>query len=277
MIAGSAPEVLLGALGMATKEIRLGSGGIMLPHYSPYKVAEQFSVLANLYPDRVDLGVGRAPGADMSTAVALSPDGRPRFDRFEEQVAQLSRYLWKPDAKPVVSPKPPANLPIWMLGSSVDSAILAAKRGLPYNLGLFINPSASPEVIKVYRDRFVPSERCPEPYVILTLSVFCAEDKQRAEDQSYAFDVNFFRFVTGQEQNSFLPTEEALKLPMMPQFREFRMSRANGRVAGDPGFVASKLSEYVDRYQVDEVMAVSSVYSFEERLDSFRLLKDAVA
>ena len=135
-VAGSAPEVLLAALGAATTDIRLGSGGIMLPHYSPYKVAEVFSLLANLYPGRIDLGIGRAPGADMSTAVALSTSGQPNFHRFPTQVAELSNYLWSEHTSPVVSPKPPPDLPLWMLGSSQDSAILAAQRGLPYNLSL---------------------------------------------------------------------------------------------------------------------------------------------
>jgi len=125
-IAGSAPEVLLAALGAATKTIRLGSGGIMLPHYSAYKVAETFSILANLYPNRIDLGVGRAPGADMSTAVALATDGRPKFERFPELVAELDHYLNSAITNPIVSPKPPGDLPIWMLGSSADSAVLAA-------------------------------------------------------------------------------------------------------------------------------------------------------
>jgi len=98
-VAGSAPEVLIAALGAATRTIRLGSGGIMLPHYSPYKVAEVFSLLANLYPGRIDLGVGRAPGADLSTAVALAADGRPKFERFPDLVADLSRYLWDPKAE----------------------------------------------------------------------------------------------------------------------------------------------------------------------------------
>ncbi len=137
-VAGSAPEVLLAALGAATKTIRLGSGGIMLPHYSPYKIAEVFSLLANLYPGRIDLGIGRAPGADMSTAAALAPDGKPNFHRFPEQVAQLSEYLWSDNTTPVVSPQPPTDsLPIWMLGSSADSEEQAKILQLTHDLNLF--------------------------------------------------------------------------------------------------------------------------------------------
>ena len=152
-VAGSAPEVLLAAIGAATKSIRIGSGGVMLPHYSAYKVAEVFSLLANLYPGRVDLGVGRAPGADMATAVALATDGRPKFEQFPELVAKLSDYLWQERTSPQVSPKPPEHIPLWMLGSSPDSAVLAAQRGLPYNLGLFINPQADTRLIGLYKSR----------------------------------------------------------------------------------------------------------------------------
>jgi len=157
-VAGSAPEVLIAALGAATDRIRLGSGGIMLPHYSAYKIAEVFSLLANLYPQRIDLGVGRAPGADMSTARALATDGRPKFERFPELVQQLSDYLWKEKTQPIVSPRPPPNMPLWMLGSSPDSAVLAAQRGLPYNLGLFINPQADPRLIGHYKRHFQASD-----------------------------------------------------------------------------------------------------------------------
>ena len=177
-VAGSAPEVLLAALGAATQSIRLGSGGIMLPHYSAYKIAEVFSLLANLYPGRIDLGVGRAPGADMSTAVALATDGRPKFEKFPELVAQLSNYLWSESTHPVVSPRPPADIPLWMLGSSPDSAVLAAQQGLPYNLGLFINPQADPRITGLYQARFQPSTQRAQPYTILTTSVFCADSDE---------------------------------------------------------------------------------------------------
>src|SRR6056297_3956344 len=154
-VAGSAPEVLLAAIGAATQSIRIGSGGIMLPHYSPYKIAEVFSLLANLYPGRVDLGIGRAPDADMNTAVAVA-GGRPRFEEFPQLTDMLGTYLWDETAQPTVSPRPPEGIPLWMLGSSADSAALAASRGLPYNLGLFINPQADSRLISSYRNRFQP-------------------------------------------------------------------------------------------------------------------------
>lgn len=274
VVAGSAPEILLAAIGAATNSIRIGSGGVMLPHYSTYKVAEQFSVLANLYPDRIDLGVGRAPGADMSTAQALSRDGRVHFHEFPEQVESLSNYLWDPSAKPLVSPKPPSNLPLWMLGSSTDSAVLAAQRGLPYNLGVFINPDASPECISLYKQNFRPSLLCPEPKVILTVGVYCAEQESVAEALARTHDVNFFRFITGQEQGRFLTPQEALDFPDSPQFVMFRQRLGKAAAVGSPTQVKQRLEQMASQFDADEIMAVSNIYYFEDRKESFRLLME---
>lgn len=274
-VAGSAPEVMLAALGAATESIRLGSGGIMLPHYSAYKVAEVFSLLANLYPDRIDLGIGRAPGADMSTAVALSPDGRPRFERFPEQVSQLSDFLWKKGAQPVVSPTPPRDLPIWMLGSSPDSAVLAAQRGLPYNLGLFIHPQASSNLIQLYKAHFQPSELLQAPYAILTTSVFCADSEEQAQALQLTYDLNLFRFFTGRSEGRSLTPQEALAYPLGPQEHAFIESRESSRATGTPEQVRERVEYLTTLHNADELMAVTNMYYLEDRKRSFELLMQA--
>jgi len=281
-IAGSAPEVLLAALGAATTSIRLGSGGIMLPPYSAYKMAEVFSVLGNLYPDRIDMGIGRAPGADMSTARVLATDGRPKFERFPEQVEELTYFLRSETTHPLVSPRPPANLPVWMLGSSADSARLAAARGLPYNLGLFINPQATADLVHYYKRSFQASDtEASEAYAIITLSVFCAETEHEAQVQQRTFDVNFYRFITGQINSTnggtFLTPEQAQQFPMTRELEAFIASRDPGRATGTPEQVKARLSEVAARYDADEVMAVTNMYYFEDRKRSFRLLMDAIS
>jgi luciferase family oxidoreductase group 1 len=276
-VAGSAPEVLLAALGAATSSIRLGSGGIMLPHYSAYKIAEVFSLLANLYPDRIDLGVGRAPGADMSTAVALATDGRPKFEKFPELVAQLSEYLWSDNTTPLVSPQPPENIPLWMLGSSPDSAVLAAQRGLPYNLGLFINPQADSRLIGMYKQHFQPSEHLQAPYAILTMSIFCADTEEQALALQLTYDLNLFRFFTGQSQGRSLTPQEAQVYPLGPQEQAFIASRQNSRAAGTPQQVRERVLQLASEHQADEIMAVTNMYYFEDRKRSFQLLKEAMA
>lgn len=276
-VAGSAPEVLLAALGAGTQSIRLGSGGIMLPHYSAYKVAEVFSLLANLYPGRIDLGVGRAPGADMTTAVALATDGRPKFEKFPELVAQLSDYLWQEHTSPVVSPRPPEDIPLWMLGSSPDSAILAAQRGLPYNLGLFINPQADTRLIGLYKQHFQPSEKLAQPYAILTLSVFCADTQEQALALQLTHDLNLFRFFTGQSEGRSLTPQEAQAYPLGPQETAFIASRENSRAAGTPEQVREKVLLLAQQHQADEIMAVTNMYYLEDRKRSFELLIGAMS
>lgn len=275
-VAGSAPEVLLAALGAATQRIRIGSGGIMLPHYSAYKVAEVFSLLANLYPGRVDLGIGRAPGADMSTAVALATDGRPKFEKFPELVAQLSDYLWAEKTQPIVSPRPPEDIPLWMLGSSPDSAILAAQRGLPYNLGLFINPQADARLIGLYKSRFQPSEMLASPYAILTMSVFCADSEEQARALQLTYDLNLFRFFTGQSNGTSLTPQEAQVYPIGPQEEMFIASRENSRAAGTPPQVREKIQHLAELHNANEIMAVTNMYYFEDRKRSFELLMAAL-
>lgn len=271
-VAGSAPEVLLAAIGAATDTIRIGSGGIMLPHYSPYKIAEVFSLLANLYPGRVDLGIGRAPGADMSTAVALAPDGRPRFEQFPELTRRLGEYLWQETAQPVVSPRPPPGIPLWMLGSSLDSAVLAAQQGLPYNLGLFINPQADPRLISHYKQHFQPSDLQPAPHAILTLSVFCADDAERARALLLAHDLNLFRFFTGQVTGKSLTPEAAIAYPLGPREDAFIRSREQSRAVGTPEQVWQQLQALAAAHDADEIMAVTNMYYFEDRKRSFELL-----
>lgn len=274
-VAGSAPEVLLAALGAATRSIRIGSGGIMLPHYSPYKVAEVFSLLANLYPGRVDLGIGRAPGADMATAVALATDGRPKFDAFPAQTAKLSEYLWAGETSPIVSPRPPERIPIWMLGSSPDSAVLAAQRGLPYNLGLFINPQADTRLIGLYKAHFQPSENQARPYAILTLSVFCADTEAQAKALQLTYDLNLFRFFTGQTSNRSMTPQEALNYPIGPREQAFIDSRETSRATGTPEQVKQRIEALAATHGADEIMAVTNMYYFEDRKRSFELLRQA--
>ncbi len=274
-VAGSAPEILLAAVGAATRKIRLGSGGIMLPHYSPYKVAEVFSLLSNLYPNRIDLGVGRAPGADMDTAKALATDGKPKFEAFPKLVEKLSEYLWQDITDPMVSPKPHEDIPVWMLGSSPDSAQLAARLGLPYNLAAFINPQAHENFLTFYKDNFKPSSLWKQPYSILTIGVFCADTQEQAEALQLTFDINFYRFITGQTQGSFLSPQEALNYPITPQLADFIKSRSALRAVGTAQQVKAKISAIAERFAVDEIMMVSNMYYLEDRKRSFELVMGA--
>ena len=275
-IAGSSPEVLLSAIGGATNTIRLGSGGIMLPHYSAFKVAENFAVLSNLYPGRIELGVGRAPGADFKTAIALATDGKPKFERFPELVLELIEALDNPEHSPRVSPPPILPLPIWILGSSPDSALLAAELGLPYGIALFINPQFDPHIIELYKKRFKPSSRCPKPRVMLSTQIFAADTEDKAAALSKAASLSFIRFVTRQGSPGTISVEQALKYPFSAEENAFVEQISAGRIIGTLDQVQAKTSELIKLYQVDEMLAVCNAYDFKDRTRSFEIFANAM-
>ena len=272
-LAGSAPEVLLAALGSATEQIRIGSGGVMLPHYSAFKVAETFSLLSNLYPGRIDLGVGRAPGTDMQTARALATDGQPKFERFPHLVQELRQLLNDPDCIPKVTPEPAEPPPMWMLGSSPDSATLAGQLGLPYNFALFINNQMSSQILSFYRDQFVPSDYVAEPYTCLTVRVICAETEAEAKRLALSMGLLSLSFATGKTRK--VPTvEEAEAYPFSPQEASYVNGKFFRAAVGNPEQVKSHLLELAEQFGVDELMTVTITYDFEARLRSYELLAE---
>jgi luciferase family oxidoreductase group 1 len=274
-LAGSAPEVLLAAIGQHTSSIRIGSGGIMLPHYSSYKVAETVSTLACLFPDRVDVGVGRAPGTDMISARALSVDGKVRFDQFPQQVESLLQMLNDEDYRPAVNPKPDIVPPVWMLGSSPDSAILAAEKGLPYNFALFINPQMDPRILDYYRQRFQPSEYLDKPYTNLTVNVVCAQTEEEAFALARSRSISFLRFATGKGDSRVCSPEEAMSVVLSADEQAFIEQRQANAAIGTPEQVRDKLFQLADDFGADELMTVTITYDFEARKRSYQLLAEA--
>lgn len=273
--AGSAPEVLLAAIGARTRKIRIGSGGIMLPHYSTFKVAEVASVLATLFPGRIDLGLGRAPGADMATARELSHDGNPRFHLFPQQTQDLLDKLANKRYRPKIFPRPETNPDVWMLGTSPDSAMLAAELGLPYNFALFINPDMETGIIGRYREHFVPSDNLSEPYAGLTVNVYCAETEERARQLALARQLSMLRVVTGGGFSGIGPVEEAEQYPYSSQEREYIAQRGRHDAIGTPGQVREQILRLAEKYDADEITTVTITYDFEERKQSYRLLAEA--
>lgn len=276
-LAGSSPEVLLAAIGQATNHIRIGSGGIMLPHYSPFKVAEVASTLATLFPDRVDIGLGRAPGTDMISARALSIDGKPRFEQFPQQVTDLKEMLLDPKYQPTVNPTPPTQPHLWMLGSSPDSAILAGQQGLPYNFALFINPHMDKRILDYYREQFQSSEENPTPYTSLTVNVVCAETESEAHDLALSRQISFLRFATGSGDSRICTPEEARSVRLSADEQAFINQRSAHAAIGDPEQVRDKLFSLADQFGADEIMTVTITYDFEARKRSYALLAEAFA
>jgi luciferase family oxidoreductase group 1 len=275
MLASAAPEILIGAVAAATSRIKVGSGGVMLPHYSALKVAEVFSMLAALYPGRIDLGLGRAPGSDRETMFALQRDRRqPSPDDFPAQLAELLAYLENdfPDGHPFARL---AELPggaekpeVWLLGSSPQSAIWAGELGLPYVFADFINPAGA-EIAELYRQRFVPSIRRAAPFVGVALSVVCAETDEEAQRLASSSRMAMTLLRQGR-LIAVPPVERALAF-----FEEQPPPTGRRAVVGSPATVRPGVEEVVAEYGADEAMIVTITYDHEARRRSYELVTQA--
>lgn len=281
-LAGCSPEVLLGRLGADTKRMRIGAGGIMLPHYSPYKVAENFKILETLYPDRIDLGVGRAPGTSQYIAAALaygSPTAGGEY--FPQKLADLEALLL--DERPPTEgmerarayPLTEHTPPLWLLGSSKDSAMLAAERGLPYSFALFINPGIGEDILQIYRERFRPGRLLDKPYACLTVFAICAETEADARRLRSSRDLWFLQLANSQREMPFPSVEKAESYPYTDQDRAFLQARMRHSVTGSPEQVKAGLEDLAERFGADELMVVSITHDFEARCLSHKIIAEA--
>lgn len=276
-LAGCSPEVLLGRLGAETQQIRLGSGGIMLPHYSPYKVAENFKLLQTLYPERIDLGVGRAPGTDPFTAAAIRYGSRVGPEHFPNMIADLQALLNDTDpptpGMEAARAFPTTAIPsqMWMLGSSDDSAVLAALAGLPYNFAYFINPNITPDIFDIYRERFKPGPNLQQPHTCLSLFAVCAETEEEAQRLASSRDLWYIRLLRG-NPGPFPTPEEARDYPYAQSERELIAANRDKRAVGTPKQVREKLEALAQEFGANEIMLVSIVHDHEARLRSYELL-----
>lgn len=282
--AGAAPEVLIAAVAAATREIRVGSGGILLAHYSPLKVAEQFRMLETLYPGRIDLGIGRAPGGDGRTALALQYGrGAVPVDAFPRQVEDLLAWLDNsvPDDHPFrrvrAMPRGGAGSPdVWLLGSGGHSALYAAELGCGYSHAQFISGQDGARVVAAYRDRFRPRREGDEPRASVALGVICAETREEAVRLSSGLELWRRRIFAGRDRGIPAPAEALPELGggwEVPPAGGVDGARV---VVGDPGQVRDELYRVAERYGVDEVLTVTVTHDFAARLRSYELLAEAV-
>ncbi len=282
-LAGSAPEILITAVAAATRRMRIGSGGVMLPHYSPLKVAEQFSLLAGLYPDRIDLGVGRAPGSDQRTAIALQRDRRQQapYD-FPQQLAELIGYLEDslPDSHPFrpyarTLPGLPHAPELWVLGSSPDSAGFAGDLGLPYCFADFINAEGA-GITADYRRRFVPRRAGDRPRVMAAVWTIAAESDAEAERLAAPARMMFAHlFALGR---SIAVPDVDTAVAWLADRPELARGRAGRRVvAGRPETVRRGLEQVAADYGADELMLVNILHDHQTRRHSYTLAMQAMA
>ena len=271
-IASSATSVLIAHVAAHTETIRLGSGGVMLPNHSPLVIAEQFGTLATLHPGRIDLGLGRAPGTDQPTMQAMRVDPMAS-DRFPQDVLELQAYLAGDSLVAGVEAVPGAgtDVPLYILGSSLFGAQLAAKLGLPYGFASHFAPGALLQAVELYRERFEPSERCPEPYVIAGVNVIASETTDDAEAQK--LDVTRRRVARFLRVPRELTDEEADELLASPQGQGIAQM-THYTAAGDPALVRRYLENFAQEAGVDELITVHPSRTLEQRLHSIDLLAD---
>lgn len=270
-VASSATSVLIGYIAGGTNTIRVGSGGVMLPNHSPLVIAEQFGTLATLYPNRIDLGLGRAPGTDQRTARALNRDPHAVME-FPQNVQALQTYFSADNSTSSIRAIPGEGLdiPIWILGSSTDSAYLAAALGLPYAFASHFAPTYLFDALKIYRENFKPSAQLSAPYTLACVNVVAADSDHEADLLATSFKHLFMGIITGKRM-LLQPPHESLKLSAMEEAALVRMTQYS--FIGGPDKTGSEIRAFLKETQVDELMTVSYVYDHEARVRSYEILK----
>jgi luciferase family oxidoreductase group 1 len=278
-LAGAAPEVLVARLGAETETIRLGSGGIMLPNHSALKVAENFRLLEALFPGRIDLGIGRAPGGDRLTASQLNPSNTFDPQEYVQQLISLKAYLTDDSTPGTVHEKIKAipridTMPaLWMLTSSGESAYLAAQLGMALSFATFINPVGGPEAMDAYRKLFKPSAQLKTPQTSVGIFVFCGDTDEKAEQVQAVMDYRLLSISKGKLDES--PSYASVRNYAYTddEWRHVMFNRQR-MIVGTPDFVKEKLEKLAFSYGADEIIISTFADSFEDRARSYELLAE---
>ncbi|TEU25629.1 LLM class flavin-dependent oxidoreductase [Alkanindiges illinoisensis] len=273
-IASSATAVLIGYLAANTQTIRVGSGGVMLPNHSPLVVAEQFGTLATLYPNRIDLGLGRAPGADQYTARALRRNHLETAEEFPEDVSMIQALLGEPqpDQRIKAVPGQGTHVPLWLLGSSLFSAQLAAAKGLPYAFASHFAPRFMMDAIKLYRENFQPSKVLDKPYVMLGVPLIAADSDAQAEYLATSLYQRILNLMQGKSIKSQPPTRQMRELN--PHEQASLNSFLGMAAIGGPEKIKRRLTDIVQQTKADELIFTGDLYEFTDRLRSFEIVAE---
>ncbi|MDN7241563.1 LLM class flavin-dependent oxidoreductase [Planococcus sp. N028] len=275
-IGSSATSVLIGHIAGATETIRVGSGGIMLPNHAPLVIAEQFGTLETLYPGRIDLGLGRAPGSDQATAYALRRTLQSSGDDFPEQVAELEEYFsGNTSARVQAYPGAGLNIPLWLLGSSGFSAQLAAFKGLPFSFASHFAPDYTMQALQLYHQNFKPSAALKEPYAMVGVNVIAADSQERAEWLATSQQQQMFSLMRGMPTMLKAPID---RLEDVWSDREIAMFRekleTESMIVGTPDVVREKLRNFILKTRANEVIINSQIFHQEDRLRSYEIVAD---
>ncbi|MBX3585179.1 MAG: LLM class flavin-dependent oxidoreductase [Ramlibacter sp.] len=271
-IASAATSTLLAYIGAGTSSIRIGAGGVMLPNHSPLVIAEQFGTLESLYPGRIDLGLGRAPGSDPRTAQALRRNLDSDADQFPQDVLELMDFM-SPEPRQAVRAVPGRGLqvPVWILGSSTFGAQLAAHLGLPYAFASHFAPQQLMQAIQIYRETFRPSAQLQKPYVMLGFNVFAADTDAQAEYLASSWQQAFVNLRSGRP-GQLPPPVDGYRQRVGPAENALLDSVLSCAAVGAPGTVRAGVQAFIERTGADELMIASSMFDTGARLRSYELL-----
>jgi luciferase family oxidoreductase group 1 len=278
-LAGSTPEVLLGYLAAHTRTMRIGSGGIMMPNHSTLKVAENFRMLEALAPGRIDLGMGRAPGTDRITASVLNPSNHFSEQDFVQQLSDLQHYFHDTAGFDSIQrtiraiPQVDTVPDMWLLSSSGQSGLFAAHFGMAFSFAHFINPVGGPQAVKLYRDRFQPSQDLHQHEANMAIFVFCSDDPEKVAQHKAVMDHRFLQFEKGTAIGPL--AYEDVKDALYTDAEQDRIRYNRQRVvAGSPEMAFSRLTQLAESYDVDEIILVTIAEHFDDRLRSYQLLAE---
>ncbi|MEA3001363.1 MAG: hypothetical protein QOH81_151 [Sphingomonadales bacterium] len=275
-IASAATAVALAFVGAGTSTIRIGAGGIMLPNHAPLTIAEQFGTLESLFPGRVDLGLGRAPGTDQAAAYALRRNLASDENQFPRDVVELTGYFRGVEGGRVRAiPGEGLNVPVWILGSSLYGAQLAAMLGLPYAFASHFAPAQMTEAIRVYRERFQPSGQLDRPYVMLGFNAFAADTDEEARLLATSLMQAFVNLRTG-NPTPLPPPKPGYEETLPPQARAMLDQVLSCSAIGSPATVDAAIRAFVARTGADELMITSQIHDHQARLRSFEIVADSM-
>jgi luciferase family oxidoreductase group 1 len=274
-IASAATSVVIAHVAAGTSTIRVGSGGIMLPNHSPLIIAEQFGTLASLFPGRIDLGLGRAPGSDRATMRALRRDHEGGANTFPQDVIELQSYFRPPTDDQKVQAVPGAGLdvPIWLLGSSLFSAHLAAALGLPYAFAYHFAPELLLEALRIYRSEFQPSAALSNPNVMVGVNLFAADTVDEARRLFTSLQQQFLNLRRG-APGQFPPPVDSMDTIWAPWEKPGVDQALSGAIVGDPETIRRGLDALIAKTQPDEILATASIFDHAARLRSFEIVAE---
>jgi luciferase family oxidoreductase group 1 len=274
-VASSATSVLIAYIAGGTSKMRIGSGGIMLPNHAPLAVAEQFGTLESIYPGRIDLGLGRAPGTDQLTAMELRGSRFSTAEDFPQNILKLQTYFSKENSHSKVRaiPGEGQNIPIWILGSSTDSAQLAAYLGLPYAFASHFAPAQFYTAIELYRQKFRPSKSLEKPYVMPCVNVIAADTDEEANKLATSLYQMFIGIITG-KRTRLQPPVDTMRNLWSEYEEEAAKQMLQLSFIGSPATIKTKMEDFIEKTELNEIMVISNIFDQKAKLHSYKLFAD---